>query len=373
MAFTGKKLALTAIGSALALSFVVFGVLFIRYDRGGDPNNEDKIRDLALRAEAKDNPPLAAHCWLRLMSLNPFEKEYRRKYYHALVRVRDFDTLAAYTNVLPVSTEFTADEKAVEELLYRGVTLEAAHSNELAVACYVQATNLNYYAAAPFLIDCHERVGDFGAALHVARPYLKRFPSPALALRTAEWCALADRADLVEETRQAIPAESGYSGIMLGYYCDALVAWLKDDKPALAAALEVVGSDAIKTPLFRLMELESAADGDDPTRVAMAYHLLTDAPSLFDCLSVRGPAAVKRFVAAHFPDKLPIDRLGYLATMVLEDGHSDLELLRVSLLAELADGTLSEHMLASAEELYPDDKGLKMIRDGYDRAKANLH
>ena len=90
MAFTGKKLALTAIGSALALSFVVFGVLFVRYDRGRDPNNEDKIRDLAQRAEANDNPPLAAHCWLRLMALNPFEQEYRRKYYHALVRVRDF-------------------------------------------------------------------------------------------------------------------------------------------------------------------------------------------------------------------------------------------------------------------------------------------
>ena len=83
MTFTGKKLALLTIGSALALSFVVFGVLFFCYDRGGDPNNEDKIRKLALQAEADDNPPLAAHCWLRLMALNPFEKDYTRHYYHA--------------------------------------------------------------------------------------------------------------------------------------------------------------------------------------------------------------------------------------------------------------------------------------------------
>ena len=371
MAFTGKKLVLTAIGSALALSFVVFGVLFIRYDRGGDPNNEDKIRKLAQRAEADDNPPLAAHCWNRLMALNPFEQEYKRKYYHALVRMRDFDSLAAYTNEMPVSAEFTADEKAIEELLFRGLTLERAHSNELAVACYVQATNLNYFAAAPFLIDCHARSWDFGSALHVARSYLKRFPSPELALRTAEWSALADRPDLIEETRQVIPAESGYSGIMLGYYCDALAAWLKGDKAALAAALDLIGPDVFKTPLFRLMTLESAADGDDPTRVAIAYQLLAGAPRFFDFFPARAQAAVKRFVSAHFPDKLPVSQLEHLADLVLDNGHyDDLELLRVSLLAKLSNKTLSEIALAHAEELHPGDKGLKVIRDEYDRAKS---
>lgn len=366
MAFTGKKLALTAIGSALALSFVVFGVLFIRYDRGGDPNNEDKIRNLARKAEAEDNPPLAAHCWQRLLALNPFEKEYKRKLYHALVRMRDFNALAAYTNDMPVATELTANEKSVEKLLFEGLTLENAQSNELAMACYIQATNLNYFAAAPFLIDCHERMGEFGAALSTARPYLKRFPSPLLALRTAEWCALADRPDLIEETRQTIPVESGISGITLGYYCDALIAWLKDDKASLATTIELIGSDTIKTPVFCLMVLESAANGDDPTRVTIAYQRLAAAPRLFDFYPTRGQAAVKRFVATHFPDKLPIEKLGHLADMVLEDGHQDIEFLRVSLLAQLASDTLSEDTLAHAEARYPGDKGLKMIRDGYD-------
>ena len=151
-------------------------------------------------------------CWRRLLTLNPFEKDYVRPYYHALVRVRDFETLAAYTNDMPVSAEFTADEKALENLLFQGMTMARAQSNELAVACYVQATNLNYYAATPFLIDCHARDGNLASALHVARPYLRRFPSPELAFCTAEWSAMAGRPDLVEETRQAIPAESGYSG-----------------------------------------------------------------------------------------------------------------------------------------------------------------
>ena len=74
---------------------------------------------------------------------------------------------------------------------------------------------------------------------------------------------------------------------------------------------------------------------------------------------MRAPAAVKRFVAAHFPDKLPIAQLEHLAEMVLEQNHDDLELLRVSLLSALAGGTLDERALASAESLYPGDRGAK--------------
>ena len=47
MAFRRTKLALTAIESAFALSFVVFTVLVVRYDRGGDPINEDAIHSLS--------------------------------------------------------------------------------------------------------------------------------------------------------------------------------------------------------------------------------------------------------------------------------------------------------------------------------------
>ncbi len=364
----GKKFALIAIGSALALSFVVFGILFIRYDRGRDPNNEDSIRALARQAEAEDNPPLAAYCWRRLITLNPFEKEYVRPYYHALVRMRDFKTLVAYTNDLPVATELTADEKAIEELLYQGATYENANSNELAIACYVKATNLNYFAATPFLIDCHARRGRFGEALHIARPYVKRFPSPAMALRTAEWCALANRPDLIEETRKTISTES-HAGIVFGYYCDALLAWKKEDAAGLAKALEAIGSDSIKTPVLRMMLLESAAAGDDPTRVTIAYQRLAAAPRFFDFFPVRAQAVVKRFIATHFPDKLPISDLGSLADMVLEDGHQDIELLRVSLLAQLESDKLSEFTLSRAEQRYPGDKGLKVIREGYERSK----
>ena len=47
MTFDKKKIALIVIGGVLALSFLVFLVLFAKYDRGGDPNNEDALLKLA--------------------------------------------------------------------------------------------------------------------------------------------------------------------------------------------------------------------------------------------------------------------------------------------------------------------------------------
>ena len=104
MTFDKKKIALTVVGGVLALSFLVFLVLFAKYDRGGDPNNEDALLKLARKAVGKDDPPLAAEYWRRLASLNPFNDEYKKEHFHALLRVRDFPGLVAYTNSLPLET-----------------------------------------------------------------------------------------------------------------------------------------------------------------------------------------------------------------------------------------------------------------------------
>ena len=370
MTARGRKIALATIGSAIALSFVVFAVLFVRYERGGDPNNEDAILALARQAEALDDPPTAAHYWRRLVALNPFNKEYVRRHYHALVRMRDFEALSSYTNDLPVDVEFTENEKAIERLIAQGAEFLSAKSNTFAVTCFEEAARLNYYAGTPYLIDSQIRNGDIVPALDAAREYIKRFPNPTIVLHTVEWLALANRPDLIEETRQMLlAADSSYAGLVLDCHCDALIAWVKGDKEALAAALAKIGFDDIRTPVARMMALESAADGNDPKRVAEAYHALAAEPRIFD-FPERGKRAIKRFVANHFPDKLPIHELGRIADLVVASGDEDLELLRVSLLARLIDRTLHDYMISHAEHLYPDDEGIKAIRQEYERAQS---
>ena len=363
-------MALYAIGGAIALSLVFFVVLFVRYDRGEDPNNEDEILALAMQAEEQDNPPLAAHCWRKLVLLNPLNEEYVRRYYHSLVRLRDFKTLADYTNNTPVKVALTAEEEKLEELIGHGIELEAVNSNDLAVACFMEATNLNYFAAAPYLIDGEVRRGAIVAALDEAREYIRKFPRPTMVLHTVEWFALADRPDLIDETRQMLAkSDGGYDEILIDYYCSALSAWIKGDSATLEATLHKIGLDTVKTPVARIMAVESAAAGHDPKMLAMAFHSLISSPPMFD-FHERGRRAVKRFVADHFPDKLPIHELGKLADLAISAGGDDLELLRVSLLSKQADGTLHDFMISHAEHLYPDDNGIKTIREEHERAKA---
>lgn len=236
------------------------------------------------------------------------------------------------------------------------------------MACFEDATNCNYYAAAPHLIACHVRRGRLSAALTLARGYIKRFPMPGLIVQAAEWSALAARTNIIAEVKEAIPATSGYNGLVLGCYCDALVAWVNGDMAALADAMSSVGN-GISTPLARLIALESAAAGDDPARLAVAYRSFKEAPAMLD-FPVRARIAVKRFVAAHFPSKSPIVELGRLADLALADGGDDLEMLRVSLLAKLGNGRLMEDELSAAERRYPKDRGIKLIREGYVKSQS---
>lgn len=369
-----KKILLITIGGVLVLTFALFGILLVRFNRGADPHNEDAVLAEAREAEERDDPPSAANAYRRLTALNPFNQEYKRAYYHALVRVRDFASLAAYTNDYPVEVEFTEKERQTESLINWSAHMESLGSNAVAVAALMEATNLNYYAAAPLLISSYARNGRYDLALDSVRPYIRRFPRPSLLVDAAEWCTLAKRADLIPEIRAALPKGAGHFQLVFAYYCDALEAWDKGDSAVLAKAMDAVGTD-VRTPLARLLKLEAVASGDDAGRVEFAYRDLRDSPPLFD-FQLRGKMAVKRFIAAHFPDEKAPDRkfsitaLGQLADLVMEDGVADLDLVRVSLLAKMANNTLAEFDLVRAERNYPDDRGIQLICEQQRRKAA---
>lgn len=364
-----KTIVLVVVGGILVLTFALFGVLLLKFNRGADPNNEDQILAEARAAEERDDPPQAAGCYRRLVALNPFKKDYVRSYYHALVRVRDFASLAAYTNAYPAQTEFTERERRTEALINWSAHMESLGSNAVAVAALLEATNHNYYAAVPLLISAYVRNDRFDLALDAARPYIRRFPRPSLLVNTAEWCTLAKRADLLPEIRAAVPKGTGHFQLVFAYYCDALEAWDKGELAALAKAMDAVGTD-IRTPLARLLKLEAAASGEDADRVDFAYRELREAPPLFD-FPMRGKLTVKRFIAAHFPKgKFSIAALGKLADLVMEDGVADIDLVRVSLLAKMASNSLAEFDLVRAQRNFPDDKGIKLICEQQRRKTA---
>lgn len=365
MTKTGKRVVLGTIGGIVLLSIVAFVLLLWRSNRQGDVNNEDVILKLAKQAEAEDNPAAAALFYGRLVQLNQFKTEYKDAHYHALVRARDFQVLAAYTNERPVATTFTPQEWEFENELAKGWQLELRGSNEQALVVFEQATNLNYYAATPELVDCNLRLGRLAEALRIIRGYTAKFQVPRFVIMGAELCALASRGDLVPEFAERFPA-SGRPGMIFRLYCDALIAWTKGDGKSAYAQFKEVRSE-IKTPLSRMLLLDGACAGDDAQEVQLAWIELMAQPPFLD-FPQRGKLAVKSFIARHFPDKLPIADLGMLADELLKLDEPDLEVLRVALISRLAKKTLLPSHLDAADRAFPGDKGLAMIRAQYERA-----
>ena len=368
-----KTIVFIVVGGILVLTFSLFAVLLVKFHRGADPNNEDAVLAEARAAEERDDPPAAVGAYRRLTKLNPFNEEYARAYVHALRRMRAFNVLTDYTNSHPITVELTEGERRTEELIERSAYMASLGSNAVSVAALTEATNLNYYAATPLLVASYVRIARPDRALDAARPYIRRFPRPMLLVSVAEWCTLAKRTDLLAEIRAAVPKGSGHFQLVFAYYCDALEAWDKSDTAALVKAMNAVGTD-ISTPLARLLKLEAVSSEDDADRVEKAYRDLTDAP-LHD-FPLRGKLAVKRFVAAHFPNKEFPDRkysivaLGRLADLVMEDGTVDLELLRVSLFAKIANNSLTEFEVDKVQKKYPNDKGIQIICEQYRRNVA---
>lgn len=352
-------LALT--GGVLLATLATFAVLFVSYNRGEDTNNEDAMLAFAQAASGEGNHPAAAGAYRRLISLNPFEPKYRVEYAHALVKLRDFKELASVTNKLSEAFSLTADEQAVETALKRGVSEGIAGSNEQAVATFLSATNFNYFAVTPYLVQAFVKAGRLDLALGTAKTYVKRFPNGFLIQQAAELSALAHRQDLLDEVREAALSLQGRRGIALAHYCDALLAWQKGDAETLAESVAVLNGE-VKSPLAQFLALECAANGDSAVAVERALDELSQEEKPDSRLMTMARAVVKRFLAEHFPEKITLEHIERLTTAVYDRNRPDVDILRLSLLAKSSRGVLLDSELNEALRLFPDDRGLAVIR-----------
>ncbi|MCQ2390315.1 MAG: hypothetical protein MJ240_02725 [Kiritimatiellae bacterium] len=356
------KLALLLItGAVLLASFTTFTVLLLVYNRGEDVNNEDAVRASAERACREGNHPAAVKLYRRLISLNPFEQRYQAEYQHALVRVRDFETLASTTNSGAVAFAFTKDELACEALIKKGVDLARAGSNTLAVTTFAEATNLNYFAATPFLIQAQLKASRPDQALTLARTYLTRFTSAALIQQTAELSAWAHRTDILEECRARALGTPGRLGIVLAHYCDALSAWQRGDEALLSEAITALNGE-VKSPLARFLALECAANGDDAEAVERAFDEIVNSEESDSRLLEQARAVVKRYLSEHFPEKITLEHIQRLTNAIYDPQRPDVDILRLSILAKASRGVLLSSELDNALKLFPEDRGLQIIR-----------
>lgn len=353
---------LLATGAVLLVSFVTFAALFFYYERGGDANNEDTLSAQAEAARLRGDPLSAVGLYHRLRALNPFEKKYEDCYLHALVGIRDFETLATATNSPSVAFALTDEEKSVEAALARGAELSRSQSNEQAAAAFASVTNLNYFAVTPFLVQAEAKAGRPDVALAVALDYTARFAHPHVLQQAAEWAALALRRDLVCKCRTRAFGVRGRRGISLAHYCDALVAWLDGSDDELAQSIGNLNGE-IASPLARLMKLQCTAKDGTAEAVERAYDdAVAEEPEGSPVIRY-ARSVVKDFLSKRFPTKVTVDEIERLTSLIHDPKNPDVDILRLSLLVKSVRGTLLPQELENALRRFPNDRGLALIKD----------
>lgn len=357
-----KVTLLLLLGIVLVGSFATFAILFCSYERGDDSLNEDTLYAQAKDALATGNSPVAAEIFHRLVALNPFEKRYEDAYLHALVAIRDFETLATATNKPSLAFTMTEEEQAVEASINRGVNLLKCHSNELAVATFAATTNLNYFCMTPFLVQALASDGRISLALSTALAYTEKFPHPGVLQQATEWSALSRRRDLLCTCRARALTVRGRVGITLAHYCDALIAWLDGSVEGLVKALDDLNGE-VKTPLTHLMKLQCAAMIGTAEAVEQAYDETVQGSDEGSQLVSLARAAVKGFLSSHFPSKVTIDEIQRLTTLILDPKNPDVDILRLSILVKSVRGTLLPQELDDALRRFPNDRGLLKIKN----------
>lgn len=361
---TRKRLKITLLvltGLILLGSFTTFTVLFFAYERGEDAHNEDALRTQAEEAMKAGDPLTASTLYQRLIALNPFEPGYEDAYRHTLMAIRDFDALAAATNHNDQVFVMTEEEKSVEAALTRGAELIACHSNDLAIATFASVTNLNAFAVTPFLIQAQAKAGKPDEALTTALGYTARFPQPGILRQAAEWSALARRRDLVEECRTRALRINGRIGLSLAHYCDALIAGLDGKLDDMTQAMNDLNGE-IDTPLAKLMKLQCAANGGSAKDVENAYDEAMRGEAEDSAILPLARDSVKVFLSKNFPSKVTVDEILRLTALIDDPEHPDVDIVRLSLLAKAAKGTLLPLELEQALQRFPNDRGLLTIK-----------
>lgn len=307
-----RKIVIATSAGAVIATAVFFGALAFMTMRTPETTREDELLTQAQNAEVTDDAPFVEECYAALAALAPGNERYRYLHYHALVRVRDFKALAAYTNSLPVSTEFSPEEWRIEELLAAAWQNAIACSNATAIALYEEATNLNYYAATPYLVTAFMAAGRLDNALDTARAYIRRFPDKSVLVQAADLAALAAQRQILDEVRGGAATGDSAFDSSFRSYCDALDAWIRDDRDAMRRAIGRVSKE-IATPTTALLRIEAAID---KTSLEEACARLLEFPPLLDYRE-RAASALRNFIAAHFPGDLTSEEAERLAKIPL--------------------------------------------------------
>ncbi len=257
---------------------------------------------------------------------------------------------------------------ALEALLGLATVQSYLNKPEEAEAALRKAAAMNRYAATPLLGFFYAGNNRFKEATAVFQDYLSSYLNPNIAVRQAELLALTSQTDQIKELAARFQQTGGRQFMIVGYYLDAIVAFLKDDKKMMEEALRPTRLEVV-TPFAALMALYVDVSSNNPAAAEKDYETLLKMPPFLDFRS-----RARTLLLAYIADRLRAgdapESMLRLANM-LQGDESDILLSRVVLLCKLRNRTLTPEEMEKALKTFPADPVLLQIAAEYQLLRRN--
>ena len=219
----------------------------------------------------------------------------------------------------------------------------------------------NHYAGTPMLADFYFSKYRFADVIDLLKPYLKSIDDIYLYLLYAESCAFTGRQDELQTLKEKLREKPG-SLRAVSYYCEILIAYLKNDEKELAAAVRKHGK-YFDSPLSRLIRLRVAIPNESFNEIrTVAQEIFSDPP--FRDLHNRALIVCMDYLTKEMnkPENRrdlarPVDLARILSTYL----HNNRLLTEIILTDQFRKELAREDDLMAALEQFPDDLILQRI------------
>ena len=249
----------------------------------------------------------------------------------------------------------------LESILYRATTLAISSENAATdlkqkETLLKQATELNRYAATPYLVDFYYSHMGFGAVIAIAGPYLADIDDVNMSILYADSCVYNGQPEKLKSLIEHFRSLGQKYRLQTAYF-EALYDFSRDNDDFARHMMEVGG--AAQTDLANLMNLQVALNNDNEEKVVTIFETIMMNPTLRE-LQERARSAVRLYLENKLrenPDFANDPRFIKLARLISGRNIKDPLLMRISISDlrnrnVLTRQTLEENLAAFPEDPY---------------------
>jgi len=255
--------------------------------------------------------------------------------------------------------------ETINTLLFFLSKREDAESEAKMEEMLKEAATLNSYAGAPLLANYYFSRYRFEDTIKVCDDYLKTRVDVMMPILYGESCILTGQSEMIPPFSDRIRALRGRQSKIISSYLDALYAFSNNGDTDRLRRLLLEAGDTIKTPLFSLMKLHIALQGNSPKEIRQTLSVIMKGTPFLDFQQRARSAALQYLLKVTDSDLLSDPELlndcAEIALLIQTPDDNNSFFKRIILIDRFMRNILPEDDLLAALETFPGDNVLLRI------------